>query len=455
MKRNELSLQIVNPHAAGIDVGSRSHMVAVDQNKDNVREFGVYTKDYEQLIIHLRNFGINTVSMESTGSYWQVLFSTLQKAGFEVLLVGGSQTKNVKGRKTDVIDCLWIQKLHSLGLLTGSFLLSDAIQELRTYYNYRQHLLEQSARYLNKMQKSMRLMNIRLDIAIRDITGKSGLAIVEAILAGHRDTQYLASLVDIRVKKTPQEIADSLNGTWREELLFELKTSLDFFKIYERAIVDVDKTIEQVLIKYAPPLVLTSTEEKLLKVNKKKRSKHSPEFNISRIAFQYFRTDLFAISGMSHSSILCLLTNMGNDLHKFPSAKSFAAWLRLVPNNKISGGKVISSRTPSGKNQIAKVLRQAANSIGNQKDHELTSFFKRIAFKKGRIVAITATARKLAVIIWNMVIKGEPYNKDKGKISSEKSKAIKLWQIEKRINSLQLSNEELNNLLLKTSFSTV
>ncbi|MNQ54961.1 Transposase [compost metagenome] len=213
MKRNELSLQIVNPHAAGIDVGSRSHMVAVDQNKDNVREFGVYTKDNEQLIIHLRNFGINTVSMESTGSYWQVLFSTLQNAGFEVLLVGGSQTKNVKGRKTDVIDCLWIQKLHSLGLLTGSFLLSDTIQELRTYYNYRQHLLEQSARYLNKMQKSMRLMNIRLDIAIRDITGKSGLAIAETILAGHRDTQYLASLVDVRVKKTQQEIADSLNGT--------------------------------------------------------------------------------------------------------------------------------------------------------------------------------------------------------------------------------------------------
>jgi transposase len=455
MKRNELSLQIVNPHAAGIDVGSRSHMVAVDQNKDNVREFGVYTKDYEQLIIHLRNFGINTVSMESTGSYWQVLFSTLQKAGFEVLLVGGSQTKNVKGRKTDVIDCLWIQKLHSLGLLTGSFLLSDAIQELRTYYNYRQHLLEQSARYLNKMQKSMRLMNIRLDIAIRDITGKSGLAIVEAILAGHRDTQYLASLVDIRVKKTQQEIADSLNGTWREELLFELKTSLDFFKIYEKAILDCDKTIERVLIKYAPSLVLTATQEKLLKVNKKKHSKHSPEFDISRIAFQYFGTDLFAISGMSHSSILCLLTNMGNDLYKFPSAKSFAAWLRLVPNNKVSGGKVISSRTPSGKNQIAKVLRQAANSIGNQKDHELTPFFKRIAFKKGRIVAITATARKLAVIIWNMIIKGEPYNKDKGKISNEKSKAIKLWQIEKRINSLQLSNEELNNLFSKTSFSTV
>lgn len=213
----------------------------------------------------------------------------------------------------------------------------------------------------------MRLVNIKLDVAIRDITGKSGLAIVEAILAEHRGTQYLASLIDIRVKKTQQEITDSLNGTWREELLFELKTSSDFFKIYEKAILDCDKTIERVLIKYVPSLVLTATPEKLLKANRKKHSKHSPEFDISRIAFQYFGTDLFAISGMSRSSILCLLTNMGNDLYKFPSAKSFAAWLRLVPNNKVSGGKVISSRTPSGKNKIAKVLRQATDSIGNRK----------------------------------------------------------------------------------------
>lgn len=204
-----------------------------------------------------------------------------------------------------------------------------------------------------------------------------------------------------------------------------MKTSLEFLKIYEKAILDCDKTIEQVLIKYAPPLVLTATEEKLLKVNKKKHSKHSPEFNISRIAFQYFENELFAISGMSHSSILCFLTNTGNDLHKFPSAKSFVACLRLVPNNKISGEKVISSCTPSGKNQNVKVIRQTDNSIGNQKDHELNLFFKRIAFKKGKILAITATARKLAVIIWNMITKSEAYNKDKEKISNEKSKAIK------------------------------
>ncbi len=454
MEKKELALQMVNIHAAGIDVGSRSHMVAIDQSKENVREFGVYTKDHEKLIAHLQSAGITTVAMESTGTYWQTLFNALQNAGFDVLLVGGNQTKNVKGRKTDVIDCIWIQKLHSLGLLAGSFLLSDMLQELRTYYYHRQHLIEQTAMYVNKMQKSMRLMNIRLDIAIRDITGKSGLNIVEAILAGSRDPVYLASLVDIRVKKSKEEIADALHGWWRDELLYELKASLDFYKLYEKALLDCDKTIERLLIKYVPQKSIDAQEEKMLKVNNKKNRKHAPAFNVSRIAFQYFGTDLFAINGVSHTTVLCLMTSIGTDLHKFPSGKSFASWLRLVPNNKISGGRTISSHTPSGKNSIATALRQAANSIGNQKDHELTPFFKRIAFKKGRIAAVTATARKLAVIIWNMITKVQPYKKREPQLNSQKSKATILRNIEKRIEALQLNQEELNKLFLKTSFLT-
>lgn len=170
MGSQEIPFKIIYPHAAGIDVGSRSHLVAIDQNKDNVREFGVYTTDHQNLITHLRTHGITTIAMESTGSYWQTLFNALQKAGFEVLLVGGNQTKNVKGRKTDVIDCMWIQKLHALGLLSGSLLLSDTFQQLRSYYYHRLHLVQQSARYSNKMQKCLRLMNIRLDVVLNDIT---------------------------------------------------------------------------------------------------------------------------------------------------------------------------------------------------------------------------------------------------------------------------------------------
>ncbi|MDQ2720618.1 MAG: IS110 family transposase [Bacteroidota bacterium] len=455
MEKKELALCIVNLHAAGIDVGSRSHMVAIDQNKENVREFGVYTKDHKQLIVYLRGVGVTTIAMESTGSYWQTLFNSLQAAGFEVLLVNGNQTKNVKGRKTDVIDCIWIQKLHSLGLLSGSFLLSNVVQELRTYYYHRQHLIEQTSMYINKMQKSLRLMNIRLDIAIRDIAGKSGLSIVEAILSGDRDAIHLASLVDIRVKKTQQEIADALQGSWREELLFELKASLEFYKLYEKALIECDKTIEQLLIKYIPQIPISHEEEKVLKENRKKNRKHTPAFNVSKMAFQYFGTDLFAIAGVSHTTVLCLMTNIGHDLYKFQSAKSFASWLRLVPNNKISGGRIISRRTSSGKNYIATALRQAANSIGNQKNHELTPFFKRIAFRKGRIAAITATARKLAVIIWNMITKIEPYKKNRPQINSEKQRAISLRQIENRIGSLELSQEELNKLFTRTSLLTI
>ena len=375
-------LPIVNPHAAGIDIGSRTHWVAVDQNKENVQSFGVYTQDHQYLIDHLRQHGITSVAMESTGSYWQTLFNALQKAGFEVFLVGGSQTKNVQGRKTDVIDCLWIQRLHSLGLLSGSFLLSDTLQELRTYYYHRQHLIEQLATYTHKMQKALRLMNIRLDVAIRDITGKSGLAIIEAILSGNRDPHELAALVDIRMKKSKEEIAQSLQGWWRQELLFELGAALAFYKLYQQSLLECDRVIEEALRRSAPVESVSKSVEKTLSENKKQSSKNVPTFNVSQIALTYFQTDLFAISGISHSTVLCLLTTLGKDIHKFATAKSFASWLRLVPNNKISGGRIISHRTPSGKSYIASALRQAANSIGNQKDHELSPFFKRIAYKK-------------------------------------------------------------------------
>ena len=194
-------MQVIHPQAAGIDIGSKSHWVAVDQVIEHVKEFGVYTQDHQELIDHLRSYNIVTVAMESTGSYWQTLFNALQQAGFEVILVQGSHTKNIKGRKTDVLDCMWIQKLHSLGLLNASFLLSDYLQAMRSYYAHREHLIEQTSKYINKMQKALRLMNIRLDVAINDITGKSGRAILNAILDGHRDPQYLASLTHHSLKK--------------------------------------------------------------------------------------------------------------------------------------------------------------------------------------------------------------------------------------------------------------
>jgi len=453
MKETELSMQVVHPHAAGIDIGSKTHWVAVDQIPVNVREFGVYTRDHQRLIDHLKSHQISTVAMESTGSYWQTLFHALQKAGFEVVLVQGSQTKNVKGKKTDILDCMWIQKLHTLGLLTSSFLLSDYLQTLRTHYAHREHLQEQTAMYINKMQKALRLMNIRLDVAIRDITGKSGRAIVEAILAGHRDPDYLASLAHFRVKKSPEEIAAALHGNWRDDLLFELRSCLKFYDAYKKEILMCDQEIQSLLLGFVPDEDLSALEKRSPdKLNHKQVNRNSPSFNVRQLAFAHLKADLFEILGVSHSTVLCLLCNMGNDIKRFSSAKRFASWLRLVPNNKLSGGRLISSKTPKGKNAIALALRQAANSIGNQKEHPMASFFKRIAYRKGRHAAVTATARKLAVIIWNMITKTQSFLKPSAELLIEKRKHAQVKNIKLRLFRLNLTDIEMAELFQKTSY---
>jgi hypothetical protein len=455
MKKQAISMTVIHPHAAGIDVGSKSHWVAVDQSHQNVREFGVYTKDHLLLIDYLRAHQITTVAMESTGSYWQTLFNALQQAGFEVILVKGSNTKNISGKKTDMLDCIWIQKLHSLGLLPASFLLSDYLQTLRAYYNQRQYLVNQTTKYVNKMQKAMRLMNIRLDVVLNDITGKSGRTIMEAILAGNQDPHYLASLADCRVKKSTEEIAQALQGQWREELLFELKSCLFFYDTYVTAISACDQKIESLLRKYQPPLQPEFQLSSKLpnKKEDKRKSKFGPLFNVRQFAFMQFRTDLFQIPGVSHTVVLSLLCNMGTDINRFPSAKQFASWLRLVPNNKVTGGRIVSSRTPKGKNTIANSLRSAANSIGNQKEHPLTPFFKRIAFKKGRAAAITATARKLAMIIWHMITKAEHYKAYDYEPITQKRKATQIKNISKRLAKLNLSEDEMKMLFQRTNLS--
>ncbi|MBA3817239.1 MAG: IS110 family transposase [Parachlamydiaceae bacterium] len=445
-------MQVVNPHAAGIDVGSKSHWVAVDQLHQHVREFGVYTKDHKELIEYLRAHQVTTVAMESTGSYWQTLFNALQKAGFEVFLVRGSNTKNVKGKKTDVLDCMWIQKLHSLGLLTASFILSDYLQHLRTYYDHRSHLIEQTTKYINKMQKALRLMNVRLDVAISDITGKSGRLMLDAILEGKRDPKFLASLADGRIKKSKEEIEASLQGQWRDDLLFELRSCLKFYDNYLREINDCDQKIEQLLHQYIPSRESLEFEQTpTSKANGKIRAKFAPSFNVRQLAFTHLKTDLFQIPGVSFTTVLSLLCNMGMDIKRFSSAKQFASWLRLVPDNKVSGGKTISSRTPKGKSTVANSLRLAANSIGNQKDHPLTPFFKRIAYRKGRSAAITATARKLAVIIWNMIIKSEPYRGYDYETINQKRKNAQIKNIRARLAKLKLSEDEIENLFQRTT----
>jgi hypothetical protein len=242
-------MSVVNPNAAGIDVGGKSHFVAIGQDKKDVREFGVYTDDLHEIAKWLAANGIVTVAMESTGSYWQQLFTILQEYGLNVILVNGRFAKNVKGKKTDVKDCQWIQKLHSIGLLQGSFLPNNDVETLRIYSRHRKNLIENAADYINRMQKALRLMNIRLDNVIRDVTGMSGRAITEAILNGERDPVKLADLANYRVKKSKEEIAKALTGNWRDEYVFELQQSYEIYKNFQDKIAQTDNKIEELLIK--------------------------------------------------------------------------------------------------------------------------------------------------------------------------------------------------------------
>lgn len=431
-------MQVINPQAAGIDVGSRSHLVSIGQNPEDVREYGVYSEDHQNLISWLQDQKITTIAMESTGSYWQTLFSALQRAGFEVLLVNGRQIKNVKG-KTDVKDCQWIQRLHCLGLLTGSFLPSEQIEKLRTYQRHRNWLVEQCAKMSNKMQKALRLMNVRLDVVLSDVTGKSGQKIIEAILQGIHSGEQLSLLADLRVKKSKQEIAKALEGQWNEELLFELRDCFELYKVFENRITRCDSQIESLLAEFTSQLEWRQDQ----KPKHKKAYKNQQKFNVPLLSSRLLGVDLFGIDGVSRNTVMTFISEVGKDIYKFGSAKQFTSWLRLAPNNKISGGKIISSRTPKGKNTLAIALRNAANCIGLMKRGALKSFFSRIAYKKGRAAAITATARKLAVIIWNMVVKQQPFKPWDESIYNEKIKATVIFNIKAKMKRLNLAPIDL------------
>jgi transposase len=436
--KKEMTMQIINASAAGIDVGSRSHFVAVGQHQQDIREFGVYTQDHEELIEWLSNHKIATVAMESTGSYWQTLFSALQRAGFEVLLVNGRQIKNVKG-KTDVKDCQWIQRLHCLGLLTGSFLPTEQIERLRTYQRHRNWLVEECARLSNKQQKALRLMNVRLDVVLSDVMGSTGRRIIEAILKGIRSGRQLSLLADPRVKRSKEEIAKALEGNWNEELLFELGQSYELYQIIEDKIKTCDAQIESLLTDFTEQTKNNTPE----RPRNKRAWKHQHKFDVSLFSYRMMGVDLFSIEGISQGTAMTFLSEVGNDIFKFNTAKQFTSWLRLAPDNKVSGGKTISSRTPRGKNFLAVALRNAANSIGLMKTGTLKSFFSRIAFKKGRAAAITATARKLAVIIWNMVTKQEPYKPLDPTIYSDKVKASVIFNIKAKMKRLDIQPNEI------------
>ncbi len=441
-------MPVIHAHAAGIDVGSRSHYVAIGQSREDVMEFGVYTDDLHQLCHHLVEQGIATVALESTGSYWQPLFVLLQQYKLNPILVNGKFTKNVKGRKTDVQDCQWIQKLHTMGMLEGSFIPDLFTETVRQYYRHRQCLVGSASSYINKMQKALRLVNIRLDAVLRDVMGKSGKDIIEAILKGERNVKALASLVQPGVKASKAEIESALSGDWREEYIFELRQCYELYRYYHKKIDECDERIQHLLLEEIArkqkeeglPLV-----EENIKIKKKKARKNEPNINLQRMSAELSGgIDISAIEGVGLGTILCLISEVGIDLKSFPTAKQFASWLRVSPDLKITGGKVISGKTKKGKNRLAHALMYAANAIGNMKiGGPLVHFFKRIERRKQRSIAIVATARKLAVILWNMLVKKQPYNTEPPTEYLNKIRLNQVKHIQRKIRQLDILENEL------------
>jgi transposase len=443
--KKKVSMEVVNPYAGGIDVGSRSHFVAIGQGKDDLREFGVYNEDLHAVAGYLLENNIKTVAMESTGTYWQSLFAVLQNAGIQVILCNGKFTKNIKGRKTDVQDCQWIQKLHTLGLLSGSFLPDEATGQLRTYCRHRSNLLDQAADTTRKMQKYLRLLNLRLDVVVKDITGLTGLTIIAAICKGETNAEVLASLRHGNCHKSQEEIARALQTNGRKDYLFALKHEYNMYQNLQSAIKDCDIEIEKMLSEQ-----INNDEEKhqhyIDKKAYKKVNKNAPRnIDINLMSYQYFEgVDLMAVEGVSHSTVLTVMSEVGLEgLKKFETAKQFASWLRLAPNNKISGGKVLSHKVPKGSSRLKIALRNAANAVGNLKDTPLSNFFSRINFRKGRVSAISATARKLAMIIWNMVIKKQPYKNEHGYEFLDQKRKRKVQEMRKLIHKFDIKTDEL------------
>lgn len=438
-------LPIIHAKAAGIDIGSKFHMVAIGQSESEVRKFGVYTEDLHELANWLIDNDVDTVAMESTGSYWKGLFVILQAYGLNPILVNGAQTKNVKGRKSDVQDCQWIQRLHSLGLLSGSFLPDQHTDSLKYYHRHRRKLIENAADYTKKMQKAMRLMNIRLDNVLTDITGKSGQDIIAAIIAGQRDPAKLAALANARVKKSQAEIQRALTGDWRDCYVFELQQSYEMYQFFRQKIQQCEAQMEEALNQMVAcyPKYKQDKIEQFKPKKKKQVGKNTPKFNVEKLAFAVFGVDLSEVDGINRSTMLTLMAEIGDNFGQFPSAANFSSWTNLAPNNKISGGRILSRRTIKTTNPVAIALRQAANAIGNLKSGALNQFFKRVAYKKGRVFAITATARKLAVIIWNMVTKKEPFQYLQDEQYQQKIRTAKILGIKKQLMKHQISLEEI------------
>ena len=399
------TFELTHPNAAGIDIGASSHFVAVPSDRDEqpVREFPSFTEDLYALADWLTACGVDTVAMESTGVYWIPLFELLESRGFTVYLVNARHVKNVSGRKSDVLDCQWLQQLMSFGLLSGAFRPQGDFCALREVARLRERLIRDQARHIQHMQKALLLMNLLLMEVISDVMGETGQKIIRAILAGERDGQVLAQLRNNHIKASEADIAKALQGNWREEHLFALKQAVALYDAYAVQLLECDLQLEK---------MLKGLARNALKPDKPKRnhgkSKNAPKFDARTLLLQMCGVDLTRIDGIDVTTAFKVLAEIGADLSRFKSAKHFASWLGLCPGTKISGGKVISAATYGNSNRAAQALKMAAISLRSSQS-ALGAYYRRLCARMDKGKAVTACAHKLARLIYAMLTQGEAY----------------------------------------------
>jgi transposase len=430
-------LERINEHAAGIDVGSDRHFVAVPTGSDEhpVREFGVFTRDLNAIADWLKKCGVTSVAMESTGVYWVPLYEVLEERGLAVKLVDARKVKNVSGRKSDVSDCQWIQQLESYGLLAGAYRPSEEVVILRGYVRQREMLVRLAVTHIQHMQKALQQMNLRLDTVVADVTGQTGMRIIKAILAGERDTRVLGEMRDPRCKATADQIAASLEGTFRREHMFELRQAVELFEVYQEKIAACEAEMERYLAE------MTEGYDDDPPPKGGRRKHESMSFSVRDYAWKLTGVDLFKITGLGSETILRILSEVGVDLSAFPTEKHFASWLCLSPNRRISGGRVLSSRTKASSNRAAGAFRQAAVSV-QRSDSELGAYFRRMRARKGPASAVTATAHKIARIYYSLLTHGGEYEEQGAKVYDQK-------QHERMVKSLRMRARTLGYELVE------
>jgi transposase len=433
--RSRRDLSPVHPAAAAIDIGATMHVAAVspDRDPEPVRTFRTFTDDLHRLADWFARCGIKTVVMESTGVYWIPIFEILEQRGFEVMVVNARDAKHVPGRKTDVSDAEWLQRLHEYGLLRASFRPQAEIAGLRAYLRQRERLLDYAAAHIQHMQKALTQMNLQLHHVMSDITGVTGMTIIRAIVAGERDPNVLATHRDRRCHASAETVCQALVGNYREEHVFALTQALELYDVYQAKVAACDMQIEAILDRLKKNA--TPPASKLLPAKHETRSANAPAFDARAALHAILGVDLTQINGLGPYLALKLVGECGTNLTAWPTAKHFTSWLGLAPHNKISGGKVLSSKTRRTSNRAASLLRLAAVSVGRT-DTALGAFYRRLSARVGKAKAITATARKIAVLFYNTLRHGMSYVDPGATYYEERYRQRVLGNLQRRAKSL-------------------